>query len=292
MKFIDYLNNSKVKLLDGSMGAMLEKLGGYGGGEDNLYNPEKVTVLHKQYIEAGSEMIITNTLTMNRIYLKNKKKKIDVKKVNDSAVELARKAAQGKKVFILGNISSTGKLIEPYGKLTEMQAIINFKEQAEYLSGGNVDAFIIETMFDVREAIYAVKACKEVSDIPILALMSFETVARGGRTIMGNSAGTCAEKLQDAGIDVIGSNCGSLDPFDMSEIVKIYREQTDLPIVIEPNAGKPELINGNTQHNMSCKEFTEGIAKCIDEGATLVGGCCGTTPGHIKYLKEYLKRMR
>ncbi len=291
MKFIDYLNNSKIKLLDGSMGAMLEKLGGYGGGEDNLYNPEKVTVLHKKYIEAGSEMIITNTLTMNRIYLESKKKKIDVKKVNDSAVELARKATQGKEVFILGNLSSTGKLIEPHGKLTDMQAVNNFIEQAGYLVEGNVDAFIIETMFDIREALCAVRACKEVSDIPVLALMSYETVNNGGRTIMGDSTGNCAEKLQDAAIDAIGSNCGNLDPFEMSEIVKIYREQTDLPIVVEPNAGKPELINGKTQHNMSCKEFTHGIAKCIEEGAALVGGCCGTTPEHIKQLKEYLKMM-
>lgn len=290
MKFIDYLNNSKIKLLDGSMGTMLEKLGGYGGGEDNLYNPEKVIKLHKQYIEAGSEMVITNTLTMNRIYLESKKREIDVKKVNDSGVELARKAAQSKGVFIMGNLSSTGKLIEPYGKITEIQAIKNFMEQAEYLSGGNVDAFIIETMFDIREALCAVKACKEVSDVPILALMSFETVNNGGHTIMGDSTGTCAEKLHGAGVDAIGSNCGSLDPFEISEIVKIYREHTDLPIVVEPNAGKPELVNGKTHHDMSCKEFTHGVVKCIEKGATIVGGCCGTTPEHIKYLTDYLKK--
>ena len=235
-------------------------------------------------------MIITNTLTMNRIYIERKKKGIDVEKVNKTSVELARKASLGKEVFILGNLSSTGQLIEPHGKLTEKEVIKNFKEQAAYLSGENVDGFIIETMFDIREAICAAKACKEVSDIPVLALMSFETIKNGGRTLMGDSASTCAKELKNIGVAVVGSNCGSLDPFEMSEIVKIYREHTDLPIVVEPNAGKPRLIDGKTRYNMSYKDFTDGITKCIEEGATIVGGCCGTTPEHIKCLADYLKK--
>lgn len=203
---------------------------------------------------------------------------------------LARKASLGREVFILGNLSSTGQLIEPNGKLTEKEAIKNFKEQAEYLSIENVDGFIIETMFDIREAICAVKACKEVSEIPVLALISFSTVKNGGRTLMGDNVSICAKELQNIGIAAVGSNCGSLDPFEMSEIVKIYREYTDLPIVVEPNAGKPRLIDGKTCFNMRYEDFTDGIAKCIEKGATIVGGCCGTTPEHIKYLNSYLKK--
>jgi Methionine synthase I (cobalamin-dependent), methyltransferase domain len=272
------------------MGALLGMLGGYGGGEDSLYNPEKVIELHKQYIEAGSEMIITNTLTMNRIYIESAKKEIDVEKINKASVELARKASMGKEVFILGNLSSTGQLIEPYGKLTEKEVIRNFKEQAEYLSMGNIDGFIIETMFDIREAICAIKACKEVSDIPVLALMSFETLKNGGRTLMGDNVSICTKELQNIGVAAVGSNCGSLDPFEISEIAMVYREHTDLPIVVEPNAGKPRLIDGKTRYNMSYEDFTDGIIKCIEGGATIVGGCCGTTPEHIKYLADYLKK--
>jgi len=170
------------------------------------------------------------------------------------------------------------------GKIIEV-----FKQKALYLKEAGVDAFIIETMVDLREAVCALKACKEVSDLPVIVSISFDTLKNGGRTIMGNSVKECVQKLEENGADIIGTNCGSLSPIQIAEVVKIMKEYTKLPIMVKPNAGQPKLKGDETVYDMTPEEFTEGILACIDQGASIVGGCCGTTPKHIEYLNKKLK---
>jgi len=157
------------------------------------------------------------------------------------------------------------------------------------LAEGGVDGFIIETMFDLREALCALRGSKEVADLPVITSIAFNTVKNGGRTIMGNSARDCAQALTEAGACAVGANCGSLNPFQMAEIVSKMREATSLPVLAQPNAGKPRLVENRTVFNMSPSDFAAGIYECLQAGARLVGGCCGTSPAHIRAIVELLR---
>jgi len=269
------------------MGTELEKVGLEMGGHNSATNPDAVLAVHKDYVGKGIDLLITNTLTMNRIYIEAHNIGVDVKEVNLAGAKLAKEAIPDGG-FVLGDMSSTSKMLKPYGDLDKEAALTAFKEQAAILAEGGVDGFIVETMFDLEEALLAVKACKEVSDLPVLASMTFTTVDKGGRTIMGNTAKDCAQRLTEAGASVVGANCGDLDPFQMAEIVAMMREGTSLPIMIQPNAGLPKLVDGKTVFDMSPEEFAKGVEKCVQAGAQLVGGCCGTSPAHIEALVDIL----
>lgn len=281
MKLHELLQSQGLIILDGAIGTELDKLGNYTRYENNITNPENVLQVHRNYVSAGSTAIITNTLTMNRIFIETHKLNIDIIANNLAGTRIAREAI-GNNGYVLGDISATGQMLAPYGTFTEKQFMEAFTEQANLLNEGGVDAFIIETMFDLREAVCALKACKKVSDKPVLISMTYKTELDGGRTIMGNTAIECARLLTDEGADAIGANCGDIDPFQMAEIIKIYTGTTKLPVFAEPNAGRPKLVNGETVFDMSSLEFSDGLFKCMEAGAKLLGGCCGTTPDHIR----------
>jgi 5-methyltetrahydrofolate--homocysteine methyltransferase len=222
---------------------------------------------------------------MNRVFIETHKVGVDVRTVNVAGAQLTKQAT-GQGQYILGDISSTGKLLEPYGDLKESAAYEAFSEQAALLEEGGVDGFIIETMTDLKEARLALRACKEVSALPVIVTMAFTTSKNGGRTIMGNKAHECAQALTEAGTQAVGANCGDIDPFEMAEIVSTMRSATNLPILAKPNAGRPRLVDNKTVFDMSPPEFIKGIKECISAGATMVGGCCGTSPEHICALAD------
>lgn len=280
-------NNIKPILLDGAMGTQLDEAGLEMGGQNCVHNPDEVFSIHKRYADREIDLVITNTLTMNRTYIETHNLGIDIREVNLGGAKLA-KAAVNNGQFVLGDISSTGKLLKPYGELLEDVAFAGFKEQAAILDEGGVDGFIIETMFDLQEALLALRAIKEVSDLPVIACMTFNTVKNGGRTIMGNSAKDSAQALTEAGAVAVGTNCGDLDPFQMAEIVATMREATNLPIIAQPNAGTPKLVGSKTVYDMSAVDFAKGMHECLQAGASLVGGCCGTSPEHIQALADLI----
>lgn len=277
----------EIILLDGGMGTQLETYDLSGGGHNSIEHPDKVLEVHKKYVRAGSRCLITNTLTMNRIYMEAHGITHSVEAVNRAAVRLARDAA-GDEAYVLGNLSSTGQMLEPYGSGTEPEFVRNFTEQARYLAEGGVDGFIIETVFDLREAVCIVQGCREASDLPILCLLAFKTDKDGGRTIMGNSAAQCAAELSGHGVAALGANCGDLTPLMMAEVIRLMRRETGLPLAAEPNAGLPRIKDGKTFFDMSPGEFVDGVAACIENGASIVGGCCGTGPLHIEALRKKL----
>lgn len=285
--FLQWLDTKRVVLLDGAMGTQLDTVGLMGRGRVNLDAPQAVVEIHRAYLRAGCDAVITNTLTMNRIYLETHGVDVSVREVNQAGVRLAREAA-GRDRCVLGDMSSTGQLLEPYGSYKEAQVEETFREQAEVLAEAGVDGFILETMFDLRETLCALRACKAVCPLPAIASIAFQTEKDGGRTMMGDTAGQCARRLADAGADAMGANCGDLDPLQMSRIVALLRVATDLPLVAQPNAGRPQLIGDQTVFNMEPEPFAEGIVACIREGARIVGGCCGTTPAHIEAVRRRL----
>ena len=287
MEFLEYVRSGKRLLLDGAMGTALDKHGLMSCGRNNLEAPEVVRGIHMEFSQCGCDVLTTNTLTMNGIYIDTHEVAVGVVEVNKAGVELARQAADESQ-YVLGDISSTGQLLEPYGTYKETEFYDSFREQAEVLAENGVDGFIIETMFDLREALCAVRACKDNFLLPVIVSMSFATEAKGGRTIMGNTVDECAKQLADTGADVIGANCGELDPNQMSEIVSLFWSATTLPVLAQPNAGKPKLVDKQTVFDMEPGTFAEGIDKCVKAGASLVGGCCGTTAEHIRAVRKVL----
>ena len=287
MNLSAFLNSQKTILLDGAMGTQLDKCGLMSRGRNNLDAPEAVLQIHREYARCGCHALTTNTLTMNRIYIETHNVGVDVRDVNRAGAELARQAAENNQ-YVLGDISSTGQLLEPYGTYKESQFYDTFNEQALALAEAGADGLIIETIFDLREALCALRACKDNFSLPVIASIAFATETKGGRTIMGNSAEDCAKSLADAGADVIGANCGDLDPAQMAVVVSIIKSATTLPVLAQPNAGKPKLVGDKTVFEMPPAAFAAGIAECLRAGARLIGGCCGTTPEHIRAVASVL----
>lgn len=289
MQFSDALGKDGIILLDGAIGTELDKRGLMGRASNNLDAPEAVLEIQREYAACGCDALTTNTLTMNRIFIETHNLSISVRDVNKAGVELARQAA-GKDRYVLGNLSSTGQLLEPYGTYKEAQFYDAFKEQSGILAESGVDGFIVETIFDLREALCAIRACKENFSLPVIVSIAFSTEEKGGRTIMGDSAEQYAKSLTDGGADVVGANCGELDPDQMAVVVSLLKSATTLPVLAQPNAGKPKLIGDKTVFEMAPTSFAAGIAECIRAGARLVGGCCGTSPEHIRAVAGMLEQ--
>jgi len=291
MSFLQLLDSKPVLLLDGAMGTQLDKHGLMGVARNNLDAPQAVLAIHQAYSQCGCDALTTNTAILNRIYLETHNVDVSVQEVNRAGVELADQAAVCSQ-YVLGNMSATGQLLEPYGTYSEAQLHETFREQAEILANAGADGFIIETVFDLREAACAVRACKEVSSLPVLASIAFATETKGGRTMMGDTAEQCATQLTEAGADAVGANCGDLDPNQTAGVVALLKQATDRPILAQPNAGKPQLIEGKTVFDMSPEAFAQGIGACIEAGARIVGGCCGTSPDHIQAVGAMIAARR
>jgi 5-methyltetrahydrofolate--homocysteine methyltransferase len=289
MDLLTALQNKDIILLDGAIGTELDKRGIMGRASNNLDAPEIVLQIQQEYAQCGCDALTTNTLTMNRIFIETHNVGVSVRDVNKAGVELARRAIS-KGQYVLGDISSTGQLLEPYGTYKEQQFHDTFKEQAEILAEAGVDGFIIETVFDLREALCALKACKDNFELPAIVSIAFATETKGARTIMGNTASECAKQLTDSGADALGANCGDLDPAQMAVVVSLLKKETNVPILAQPNAGRPRLVEGKTVFDMEPEAFAAGIDKCLQAGAQIVGGCCGTTPAHIRAVANLLNR--
>jgi 5-methyltetrahydrofolate--homocysteine methyltransferase len=287
MTFTEDLKSGKIMIFDGGMGSLLAAKGlSLTGAVNNLQHPDKVREVHEEYIAAGADCIITNTLTLNEIYM-NKKgaAKIDIDAANQAGAEIAKKAAAGTGVYVFGDIGPTGEMLAPLGTGQADDFQRAYLRQARSLYEAGVDGFIIETVFDLNEALLALKACKDLCGLPVIVSLTFSTVKKGGRTVMGNSAADCAQKAAAAGADVVGTNCGDLSPEEMAQIVE-FMKPAGLPLIVQPNAGKPVFDDGSAVYNMTPADFAAGIKSCLAAGAQLIGGCCGTTPQHIATLAE------
>ena len=194
------------------------------------------------------------------------------------------KRAEICKLIISGDVDRVRKIAKIYN--SEELFFDNYVEQASALASGGVDGFIIQTMTDLREAVCALKACKSVSYLPVIVSLAFSAVSGGGRTVMGDNIAEISSILEKHGASIIGANCGELSPYEMALLVGLYKKCTSLPVIVQPNAGKPQLLNSQVIYDMSPEDFADGLMKCIEEGAVYVGGCCGTTVEHIKALNQ------
>ncbi|MCH5316189.1 MAG: homocysteine S-methyltransferase family protein [Eubacterium sp.] len=263
-----------IRFFDGGMGSMLNLSAGELPEQLNITEPERVFAVHKAYCEAGAEFITANTFGANSLKYDN------VSEIVKAGVALAGKA--GKLVAL--DIGPTGKLLKPMGDLDFERAVSLFSEVVIAGKDGS-DVVLIETMSDTYELKAAVLAAKENCDLPIISSMIFD---ENGRLLTGADVKTASAMLEGLGVDCIGFNCG-LGPKQMIGLVKELRECTSLPIIVMPNAGLPESVNGKTVYNVSPKEFAEDMAEIAKLGVSVLGGCCGTTPEHIKSMISLCK---
>ena len=278
----------KIVLLDGAMGTELQKRGLESGDcpeKLNLDQPGIVSDIHRSYVEAGSDIIQSNTFGANRIRLNAYNLEDRIEEINKKAVTLAKKAA-GEKTSISGSIGPTGNLLEPMGDLTFQEAYEVFKEQSLVLEKTGVDVINIETMSDIQEVRAALIAVKENTSLPVICNLTF---SKGGRTVSGTDPVTAVVVLEALRADVIGVNC-SLGPEEMVKIVKKLSAETNLPICYQPNAGLPELNkNGEISYPVSSTEMVDYVIDAIKAGANIIGGCCGTGPEYIKKVDKLLR---
>jgi 5-methyltetrahydrofolate--homocysteine methyltransferase len=290
----DLVASGRPVTVDGAMGTNLIELGlelGVPTGVWNVDEPEMVGKVHRDFIEAGSQIILTNTFVCNRLSLK-------LYDLADRAVELTRAAAQIARaeadaadapVAVGGSIGPTGDILEPLGTLSHDEACETFEQQATALAGGGVDAFWIETMSDPEEVRTAVESCRRVDpDLPIVITMSFE---RGGRTMMGITPAEATEALKGLGALAIGGNCGSsLDEIN-AVIDEMHTTDPGAVLVAKANAGLPHA-EGDVTYYDATPEVMATYAKAVHErGARIIGACCGSTPTHLRAISQALSNL-
>jgi len=280
----------KLTLLDGSWGVQFQNMGLQPGQcceAWNLEAPEKVLQVARGYVEAGSEIILTNTFQGSRFALERHGLSDRAEAINRAGAELSRQAAAGK-ALVFGSIGPTGRLLM-MGDVDQGEMYDAFAEQAKALAAGGADGIVVETMADVQEMTLAVRAVRENTDLPVVGSMTFESGADRTRTMMGVTVQQAIEAAAGAGAFAVGANCG-LGVAGYVPVARLFRENTDLPVWIKPNAGRPVRDGDWVKYQQSPEDFAESAQQIIDLGVNFIGGCCGTGPEHIRLLKQQIDR--
>lgn len=286
------LLNQKILILDGATGTNLQKAGMPTGVCPEawiLEHPEVLINLQMDYINAGSNIIYAPTFSGNRIKLEEYGWDKDLESINRRLVSLSKEAVAktGYRAYVAGNLTMTGRQLYPIGKLTLEELIDVYKEQIEVLVKAEVDLLVVETMMSLAEARAALIASKETCDLPVIISITYN---EDGRTLFGTDPETAVVVLQSLGADVIGINC-STGPAEMIPLVERMKKYATIPILAKPNAGMPELVDGETVYAMTPEEFAEFGRQLVEAGAGIIGGCCGTTKEHITALAQTVCMM-
>jgi 5-methyltetrahydrofolate--homocysteine methyltransferase len=281
----------EILISDGAMGTLLMEHGLPPGGCPELFNAEAPGVIEsiaRLYSEVGADIVHTNTFGGSPLKLALYDLEDRTEELNGLAVAHARKGV-GEDTIISLSIGPTGKLLKPFGDLDPQDLFVAFLRQIKPALEEGADMITVETMTDLVEAEKAVKAAKELSGtIPVMATMTFEKGPRGFYTIMGTDITTACEILTEAGADILGSNCGNGTDL-MIEIAREFRKVTDLPIAIQANAGVPVISGGETKYPETPNFMAQRVTAFVEAGVSVIGGCCGTTPDHIREIRNALK---
>ena len=286
-----------VFLLDGAMGTQLIARGvevGTCNDYLNISSPDIVCDVHRAYVQAGSDAVITNTFGANKYTLARHGLADEVAGINEAGARIARQAATEDN-YVLGDVGPCGEFLEPLGTLKADELRDAFARQAEALVAGGVDGLLIETMTALDEVTVAVEAAKLVGGgLPVLASMSFDKASDSFKTMMGVGVEAAAEKLVSLGVDAIGFNCGTATLAEYVELAQnlvaaVRASSNDIIVFAESNAGKPELVGDEAVYKVSPDEFAAAAAKIHSTGVSVIGGCCGTSPAHIEAVAQLMK---
>jgi 5-methyltetrahydrofolate--homocysteine methyltransferase len=283
---------------DGAMGTQLMLAGLLQGncGEDwNLSHPEKVLAIQRRYADAGSDCILTNTFGGSRIMLNRHGVADHVVEINQAAVKIARDAFGARPGYVIGDIGPFGGLMEPYGDFPQTQVLAAFGEQARALVDAGVDAVIIETQTGLEELGLAIDAAKEAGAPCVIGSMAYDVTLDGStfRTMMGVDPERAAEFMQERGADIVALNCGTgMDMNRARTAVQRYKQATDLPVMVQPNAGQPKLVNMKVVYDETPEQMVQGLVPLLEAGANIIGACCGSTPDHIRLFRKEIDHYR
>lgn len=275
-----------VVLFDGAMGTMLIAAGmrrGECSERFTLERGELVESIHRSYVDAGADVVCACTFGATSHHLRKHGLEGRLGEINRAAVALARRAA-GDRALVAGDIGPTGLMYPPLGSADDALLEELFAEQAEALRESGVDLFLLETHYDIREALCALRAIRRTGDTPVGVTMTFNLKRRGYFTMIGDSVEKCCRALADEGADFIGANC-TLAPGDMVSLAQELAVCSALPVLIQPNAGQPKFDGDTIRYDIGPDEFARGVAQILDEPVRAVGGCCGTTPEFIRALR-------
>lgn len=279
---------------DGAMGTELMHAGLEQGACGELWNltaPEKVLSIQRRYAEAGSDCIITNTFGGSRIMLRRHGVEGDIVEINKAAVEIAREAFDGREGYVLGDIGPFGGLMEPYGDVTKAEVRDAFNEQAEALVSAGADAIIIETQTSLEEIALGIEAARRAGAECVIGSMAYDVTRDGTtfRTMMGIDPEQAAEAMEQFGADVVALNCGTgMDMTRARQAIERYRSATELPLMAQPNAGQPRLVDLKVVYDESPGEMVRGLLPLLNVGVNIVGACCGSTPDHIRAFRRVI----
>ena len=283
------LAESGVILLDGATGSNLRKAGMPVGVSTELWvleHPEVIQKLQKEYAEAGSQIIYAPTFSANRISLAMHDFQGDIPKLNADLVAITKEAVGGK-AYVAGDMTTTGKMLEPKGELSYQELRTVYQEQAEALYEAGVDLIVAETMLSVDETVVLLDAVQSVCDLPVMCTL---TVEADGTALFGGNAVEAVETLQAMGAVAVGLNC-SLGPDQLESVVSSMKKVAKVPVIAKPNAGMPVMDEfGMAHYNMTPEQFAASMQKLIAAGAGVIGGCCGTDPSYIRLLSEQCRK--
>jgi 5-methyltetrahydrofolate--homocysteine methyltransferase len=286
---------TRVLLSDGAMGTQLQRAGLEPGGCGeawNLDHPDRVLAIQRGYVKAGSDILLTNTFGGCRIMLNRHEQGERTAEINRAAVAIAREALGGRG-FVLGDIGPFGGLMEPYGEIARTDVETAFREQAKALVEGGADGIIIETQTALEELEIGIAAAHEAGAKVVIGSVAFDRMVDEDdvRTMMGISPERAAEFMAEHGCHIAGLNCGTgVDMKFAANIVHRYIKTSGLPVMAQPNAGQPVLVNMQVQYNETPEEMSAGLPGVLAAGARIVGGCCGSTPDHIRMFRKILDR--
>lgn len=284
MNILEAIKKRKI-YFDGGFGTVLQEMGLESGEQPaqwNIDHPDRITAIHKAYLEAGSDIVTTNTFGVNSLKFNN------AAEYAEAAVKCAKEAVKGyENKYIAYDIGPTGRLIKPMGNMEFEEAVSIFKECTEYAVNFGADLIIIETMNDSYETKAALLAAKENSNLPVFVTNAYD---ERHKLMTGADANTMIAMLEGLGADAIGMNC-SFGPDKMLPIVKTYAEYASVPIIVNPNAGLPQIKDGQTVYDISPDAFAGIMAEIAEQGATILGGCCGTTPEYIRKMADRVKEV-
>ncbi len=287
--FVDQLAERHVLLADGATGTNYQTMGIEPGlaPEEWLFDaPGNVVELHRAFVEAGSDIVLTCTFGASPLRLVEGPLAGRAREVNLRAAELARQGA-GDDRLVAGSLGPTGQLIEPYGLLTRDACVETFAEQASALADGGVDLLVLETLFAVEEGIWALEGVKSATDLPVVASFSFDM---GTRTMMGLSPTEAVAAVAPLGVAAVGANCGrSLEDADLV-VTEMLAAAGDIPVWVKPNAGVPKIVGAEVVYEAGPEMLAEHAARYVEQGARIVGGCCGSTPAHVAAIARALGR--
>jgi 5-methyltetrahydrofolate--homocysteine methyltransferase len=286
----EILKKTGTLVADGATGTMLQNSGlPHGAAPErwNLENPSAVRALYRAYVDAGADIILTNTFGGSRTRLEREDLGEKTSEINRAAARLAREVA-GDKVIVFGDIGPTGKLLTPLGPLVPADAVDAFAEQAAALAEGDTDAILIETMSDLAEAQLAIEGVRKVVGLPILVTFSFDT---RGHTMMGLKPALAAREIWAMGVAAVGANCGRTLSETLSAIQSMRQAVPEAVLMAKPNAGLPHADGGDLVYDVTPEIMADYALKFAAEGVKIFGGCCGSTPDHIRAVAKALRQI-